>query len=75
MVRAVIPDNIMAGCRTTGISPVDANIFQDSDFLPAYVTDCPAVDSNEAPSTSGAMFPASPSQERMCKNSHPMMMK
>ena len=36
MVRAVIPDNIMAGYRTPGIYPLDANIFQDSDFLPSY---------------------------------------
>ena len=44
---------------------MDANIFQDSDFLPAYVTDRPAVDSNQALSTSGEKFPASPSQEHV----------
>ena len=49
MVRYVMPENIMAGYRKDGIYPFDANIFHDSDFLPAYVTDHPAVESNEAP--------------------------
>jgi len=41
IVKALTPENILAGYRKTGIFPFDANIFQESDFLPAYVTDPP----------------------------------
>jgi len=59
MLRAVTPENIMAGYKKTGIYPMDVNIFQDADFLPAYVTDRPTVDDNEGPSTSGVTLPIS----------------
>lgn len=40
---ATTPANIMAGFQKTGISPYNANIFPDCEFLPSYVTDRPAL--------------------------------
>ncbi|XP_045118985.1 uncharacterized protein LOC123508968 [Portunus trituberculatus] len=44
---AVTPHNILAGFRAAGISPFNRDIFQDSDFLGAYVTDRPEEDQQE----------------------------
>ena len=44
---AVTPANILAGFRAAGISPFNRDIFQDSDFLGAYVTDRPQEDQQE----------------------------
>ncbi|KAK3880461.1 hypothetical protein Pcinc_015063 [Petrolisthes cinctipes] len=41
---AVNPANILAGFRAAGISPFNRDIFQDSDFMSAYVTDRPQED-------------------------------
>ena len=39
--RAATPVNIKSGFRSTGIHPFDTNVFQESDFAGAYVTDRP----------------------------------
>lgn len=44
---AVTPANILAGFRAAGISPFNRDIFQDSDFLGAYVTDRPQENQQE----------------------------
>ncbi|XP_066950693.1 uncharacterized protein [Macrobrachium rosenbergii] len=41
MPLAVTPANILAGFRSAGISPFNRDIFQDEDFMGAYVTDRP----------------------------------
>ncbi|XP_068213893.1 uncharacterized protein [Palaemon carinicauda] len=38
---AVTPANILAGFKTVGISPFNRDIFQEEDFMGAYVTDRP----------------------------------
>ena len=38
---ALNPANIMSGYKASGICPFNADIFQDSDFAPSYVTDRP----------------------------------
>ena len=37
--RAATPVNIKSGFRSTGIHPFDTNVFQESDFAGAFVTD------------------------------------
>ena len=38
---SVNPKNILAGFRATGISSFNKEIFQDSNFVGAYITDRP----------------------------------
>lgn len=38
---ALNPANIMSGFKASGVWPLNADIFQDSDFAPSYVTDRP----------------------------------
>ncbi|XP_026745200.1 uncharacterized protein LOC113506559 [Trichoplusia ni] len=38
---ALNPTNIMSGFKASGLWPLNADIFQDSDFAPSYVTDRP----------------------------------
>lgn len=51
--RAANPVTVKNGFRCTGISPFDRNIFQDDDFLGAYVTDRP--EPTEEPAGSNAV--------------------
>ena len=42
LLRAMTPETIISGFRTTGICPLDPEIFTDADFMPLRVTDRPA---------------------------------
>lgn len=44
---AFTPKNIVSGFKITGIIPVNENIFDESEFLPAYVTDRPLATAND----------------------------
>lgn len=51
--NAVNPKNIISGFKSAGIYPLNPNIFVDSDFAPAFVTDRPEPTVvSEQPSTS-----------------------
>ncbi|KAF8791750.1 hypothetical protein HNY73_003436 [Argiope bruennichi] len=52
---ATTESNITAGFATTGISPLNPDIFPDSKFLPNYVTDRPQAISNICQSDSSVM--------------------
>lgn len=39
--KAFTPTNILSGFKRTGISPLDANVFSEEEFLQSYVTDNP----------------------------------
>ncbi|KAF8784663.1 hypothetical protein HNY73_010313 [Argiope bruennichi] len=41
LLLATTKSNITAGFAATGISPLNPDIFPDSEFLPSYVTDRP----------------------------------
>lgn len=55
---AVTPRNVSAGFSTTGLWPVNTEIFQDADYLPSQITDRPLATSQssaaESPSPSGS---------------------
>ncbi|KAB0790292.1 hypothetical protein PPYR_15372 [Photinus pyralis] len=36
---AIVPNNVTAGFRVTGVYPFNRDIFEDQEFLPSYVTD------------------------------------
>ncbi|XP_072022943.1 uncharacterized protein [Amphiura filiformis] len=65
--RAMTPANIQSGFRVSGVYPFDRDIFDDSEFMPADVTDRPIARADEAdentsadlnaPSTSGSSTP------------------
>lgn len=44
--RGATPSNILSGFRSTGIWPIDRNIFPDEAFLGAQVTERPAPPEN-----------------------------
>lgn len=49
-LSAMTPNNIVSGLRSTGIFPFNRDIFQESDFAPAIVTDRPVPDNSTATS-------------------------
>lgn len=56
--KAMTPNNIVAGFKTTGIMPFNPDVFQDADYLPSFVTDrsdvhnTSSVDTNPQPEPS-----------------------
>lgn len=50
--QALNPVNIMSGFEATGIWSLNENIFQDSDFVPSFVTDRPNPVNPQEPSNS-----------------------
>ena len=40
-MRATTPQNITSGLKSTGIFPLDRNVFDDAAFLPSQVTNNP----------------------------------
>lgn len=47
--QALTPMNIVSGFRKAGISPYNPQVFDDSDFVPAGVTDRPMEQANDLP--------------------------
>ena len=39
--KALTPENIISGFRSTGIFPFDRNVFKDHEYLSSYVSDRP----------------------------------
>ncbi|GFO19549.1 tigger transposable element-derived protein 6 [Plakobranchus ocellatus] len=51
--KAFTPNNIIAGFRSTGIYPLDPNVFPDHKFAPTYSTDHPLLAQEQATSSNG----------------------
>lgn len=63
--QATTPSNIISGFSSTGISPLNTQIFTDQDYLPSDVTDRsdPSDNTTESPSIA-ATLPSTPSTSR-----------
>ncbi|XP_065574916.1 tigger transposable element-derived protein 1-like [Artemia franciscana] len=62
--RAFVMENVLSGFQKTGIYPFNRNVFQDHDFLSAFVTDRPAPETS--PMTGQSAFPStSPGDETL----------
>ncbi|KAI5696449.1 hypothetical protein M8J76_000298 [Diaphorina citri] len=60
--KALTPVTIMSAFRTTGIYPMDEDIFQDSDYMPSLVTERPL------PEESPTLIVENPSNEPLTRN-------
>ena len=61
---AASPVNIQAGFRVTGIHPFNRDVFEESDFLPSFVTDRPVPIQPALPPNSSTQPPDHPGQGR-----------
>ena len=59
--KAFTPQNIIAGFRSTGICPLDPNVFPDHKFSPTYSTDHPLIAQEQATSSKGSEQDTNPS--------------
>ena len=61
--RSMTPSNISSGFKKSGIFPFDANIFNEDDFAPSYVTDRPNKGNEASDATLELDEGAGPSKE------------
>ena len=56
--KAFTPTNILSGFKRTGISPLDANVFSEEEFLQSYVTDNPPLTTKPEQQSEAGIAPA-----------------